>query len=128
VVLDAGQSRQLGDYSERRCAVLTLTPTAADTVRQLLASARASAEPHAGVRISTPRPSRAAESVEVTLAAEPEATDQTIDEAGATVFVDETAAEFLDDKVLDASVEAKGVRFTILNSRSHAPGEIDQLT
>jgi iron-sulfur cluster assembly protein len=108
--------------------VLTLTPTAADTVRQLLASARASAEPHAGVRISTPRPSRAAESVEVTLAAEPEATDQTIDEAGATVFVDETAAEFLDDKVLDASVEAKGVRFTILNSRSHAPGEIDQLT
>ena len=56
------------------------------------------------------------------------ATDETIDEAGATLFVDETAAEFLDDKVLDASVEAKGVRFTILNSRSHAPGEIDQLT
>jgi iron-sulfur cluster assembly protein len=116
VVLDAGQSRQLGGYSDRRCAVLTLTPTAADTVRALLASARASAEPHAGVRISAPRPSNAAESVEVTLAAEPEATDQTIDEAGAAVFVDETAAEFLDDKVLDASVEAKGVRFTILNS------------
>jgi iron-sulfur cluster assembly protein len=95
--------------------VLTLTPTAADTVRQLLASARASAEPHAGVRISTARRGRADSSVEVTLADEPEATDQTIDEAGATVFVDETAAEFLDDKVLDASVEAKGVRFTILN-------------
>jgi Fe-S cluster assembly iron-binding protein IscA len=89
--------------------VLALTPTAADTVRHLMASARASAEPHAGVRISTVRPGRADKSVEVTLAAEPEATDQKIDEAGATVFVDETAAEFLDDKILDASVEAKGV-------------------
>ena len=108
--------------------MLTLTPTAADTVRQLLASARASAEPHAGIRISTARRGRAHTSVEVTLADEPEATDQTIDEAGATVFVDETAAEFLDDKVLDASVEAKGVHFTILNPRSRARGQTDQLT
>ena len=75
---------------------------------QLLASARASAEPHAGVRISTARRGRADTSVEVTLANEPGATDQTIDEAGATIFVDETAAEFLDDKVLDASVEGEG--------------------
>ena len=109
--------------------MLTLTPTAADTVRQLLASARASAEPHAGIRISTARRGRAdTSSVEVTLADEPEATDQTIDETNATVFVDETAAEFLDDKVLDASVEAKGVRFTILNPRSRARGQTDQLT
>jgi len=108
--------------------VLTLTPTAADTVRQLVASARASAEPHAGVRISTARPGRADTSVEVTLANSPEATDQTIDEAGATVFVDETAAEYLDDKILDASVEAKGVRFTILNARPRARSETDQLT
>lgn len=108
--------------------MLTLTPTAADTVRQLLASARASAEPHAGVRISTARRSRADTAVEVTLADEPGATDHTIDEAGATVFVDETAAEFLDDKVLDASVEAKGVRFTVLNPRSRARGGTDPLT
>jgi iron-sulfur cluster assembly protein len=108
--------------------VLTLTPTAAETVRRLLASARASAEPHAGVRISTARRERADTSVEATLADQPEATDQTIDEAGATVFVDETASEFLDDKVLDASVEAKGVRFTILNPRSRARRETDLLT
>jgi hypothetical protein len=73
------------------------------------------------------RPGRADKSVEVTLAAEPEATDQKIDEAGATVFVDETAAEFLDDKTLDASVEAKGVRFTILNPRT-APSGPDRPT
>jgi iron-sulfur cluster assembly protein len=117
-MLDAGYARQLGDYWDRRCAVLVLTPTAADTVRQLLASARASAEPHAGVRITTARRGRAETAVQVTLADQPGATDQTIDEAGATVFVEETAAEFLDDKVLDASVEAKGVRFTVLNPRS----------
>jgi iron-sulfur cluster assembly protein len=106
--------------------VLTLTATAADTVRQLLASARASAEPHPGVRVSTARRGRADTSVEVTLVAEPEAMDQKIDEAGARVFVDETAAEFLDDKILDASVEARGVRFTILNPRSAPPGQTDR--
>ena len=108
--------------------MLTLTPTAADTVRQLLASARASREPHAGVRITTARRGRADTAVELTLADEPGATDKTIDEAGATVFVAETAAEFLDDKVLDASVEAKGVRFTVLNPRSRARGGTDPLT
>jgi Fe-S cluster assembly iron-binding protein IscA len=108
--------------------VLTLTPAAAATVRQLLASAHASAEPHAGVRVSTARRGRADTSVEVTLADEPQATDQTIDEAGATVFVDETAADDLDDKVLDAYVEAKGVRFTILDPRSRGRGGTDQLT
>jgi iron-sulfur cluster assembly protein len=127
-MLEAGWARRLGDYSERRSAVLTLTPTAADTVRQLLASARASAEPHAGVRITTARRGRADTAVEVTLADEPGAMDQTIDEAGATVFVDETAAEFLDDKVLDASIEAKGVRFTVLKPRPRAQGSTDSLT
>jgi iron-sulfur cluster assembly protein len=107
--------------------VLTLTPTAADTVRQLLASARASAEPHAGVRISTARRGGADTAVEATLADEPGAADHTIDEAGATVFVEQTAAEFLDDKVLDVSVEAKGVRFTVLNP-DRARGGTDPLT
>jgi iron-sulfur cluster assembly protein len=115
----------LGD---RRCAVLTLTAAAADTVRQLLASARASAEPHAGVRISARRLSTAERSIEIALTDQAEATDQTIDEAGATVFLDETAAAFLDDKVLDASVEAGGVYFTILKPRSRARAEREQPT
>jgi iron-sulfur cluster assembly protein len=94
--------------------VLTLTPTAADAVRQLMASARASAEPHAGVRISSGAPSPADTPLQVALADEPEAADQTIEDGGATVFVDASAAEFLDDKTLDVSVEADGVRFTIV--------------
>jgi iron-sulfur cluster assembly protein len=102
--------------------VLTLTSTAVDTVRQLMASARA----HTGIRISPGVPGPTGTPLEVALAEEPEATDQTIEEAGATLFVEETAAELLDDKILDASVEADGVRFTILEPREGAPGEGEQ--
>jgi Fe-S cluster assembly iron-binding protein IscA len=108
--------------------VLTLTPTAADAVRQLMASARASAEPHAGVRFSSGAPGPAGTPLQVALADEPEAADQTIEEGGATVFVEASAAEFLDDKILDASVEADGVRFTILEPREDAAGEGGQPT
>jgi Fe-S cluster assembly iron-binding protein IscA len=54
---------------------------------------------------------------------EPETTDRTVEEAGARVFVDEDTAEFLQDKVLDAAVDARGVRFTILAQRSGARGK-----
>jgi iron-sulfur cluster assembly protein len=108
--------------------VLTVTPTAADAVRQLLASARASAEPHAGVRISSGVPGPADTPLQVALADEPEAADQTIEDGGATVFVEASAAEFLDDKIIDASVEADGVRFTILEPREDAAGEGGQAT
>jgi iron-sulfur cluster assembly protein len=103
--------------------VLILTATAADTVRQLMASARASAEPHAGVRISAAKARPAGTSVEITLVDEPETTDWTVEDAGARVFVDQGAAEFLEDKVLDAAVDARGVRFTILAQGSGARGE-----
>jgi hypothetical protein len=36
-----------------------------------------------------------------------------IDDGGARVFVDGTAAEFLDDKLLDASVVGEEVQFAI---------------
>jgi iron-sulfur cluster assembly protein len=103
--------------------VLILTANAADTVRQLMASARASAEPHAGVRVSAGQAGPADTSVDIKLVDEPDTTDQTIEAAGARVFVDEGAAEFLDDKVLDAAVEATGVRFTILAQGSGARAE-----
>lgn len=93
--------------------MLTLAPTAADTVRQLMSSACASAEPHAGVRISFGAARAGDTPLAATLVDEPEATDQTIEEDGATVFVEATAAELLHDKVLDASVDAAGVRFSI---------------
>jgi Fe-S cluster assembly iron-binding protein IscA len=108
--------------------VLTLTPTAADAVRQLLASARASAEPHAGVRVSFGVPGSAGTPLRVALADEPDAADQTIEEGGATVFVEAAVAEFLDDKILDASVESDGVRFALLELQEDAADEGGQPT
>ena len=108
--------------------MLILTANAADTVRQLMARARASAEPHAGVRISAAEVRPAETSVEITLVDEPEATDRTVEEAGARVFVDEGTAEFLEDKVLDAAVDARGVRFLILAQGSGARGDGEQAT
>lgn len=83
---------------------------------------------HAGVRISSGVPGPAGAPLRVALADEPEVADQRIEEGGATVFVEASAAEFLDDKILDASVEADGVRFTILELRDHAAGEGGQPT
>ena len=103
--------------------MLILTANAADTVRQLMASARASAEPHAGVRVSAGEAGGADTPVEITLVEEPDAADQTIEAAGARVFVDQGTAEFLDDKVLDAAVEATGVRFSIRAQGSGAQDE-----
>ena len=59
-----------------------------------------------GLRITsapTPEPS-----FEVTAAAQGEPGDQVVEQGGATVYLDETAAELLDDKVLDAAVDPAG--------------------
>jgi iron-sulfur cluster assembly protein len=91
--------------------VLTITDTAAEAVRHLAASS--GLEPEAGVRIS-PGPSNGAGTpLELTLAAGPEASDQTVEADGATVYVEGQVAEFLDDKVLDATVDGTQVRFRI---------------
>jgi Fe-S cluster assembly iron-binding protein IscA len=66
----------------------------------------------AGLRISAP--GDGSEPLTVTTAAEPEASDQVIEEQGARVFVDPNAAVILDDKVLDARVtDAGNVQFVL---------------
>jgi iron-sulfur cluster assembly protein len=91
--------------------VLTITDTAAEAVRQLAAGS--GLEPEPGVRIS-PGPSTGASTpLELTLAAAPEPSDQTVEADGATVYVEGDVAEFLDDKVLDATVDGAQVLFRI---------------
>jgi iron-sulfur cluster assembly protein len=93
-------------------AVLTLTPDAAEAVRQLVSDSPV--ESGGGVRIAPGDPTPTGIPLQVTMAAEPEATDQTIEDSGARVFVDSDAVEALDDKVLDAAVDDAGrVRFAI---------------
>jgi iron-sulfur cluster assembly protein len=91
--------------------MLTITDNAAEAVRQI--SAGSGLEPEPGLRISAGRPTEQGTPLELSLAAEPLPTDQTVEEGGAHVYLEEPVAEALDDKILDVEVEGEQVRFAI---------------
>jgi iron-sulfur cluster assembly protein len=91
--------------------MLTMTDNAAEAVRQL--SAGSGLEPEPGLRIAPGEPTTTGTPLELSLAPGPETNDQTVETGGATVYVEEELAAFLDDKVLDASVEDWRVRFRL---------------
>jgi len=89
--------------------VLTLTENASTVVKTIVDQ---SGEEQAGLRISQDAPDSPALHVMTTEAPQPG--DQVLEEDGARVFLEETAAATLDDKVLDAAVdEGGGVQFSI---------------
>jgi Fe-S cluster assembly iron-binding protein IscA len=80
--------------------MLTLTDNATTIVKSITAQPGAN-----GLRISAEGVS---DGLAVATASEPEAADQVVEQDGATVFLDEGAAQQLDDKILDAGVDAAG--------------------
>ena len=89
--------------------MLTLTENASTVVKTIVDQ---SGEEQAGLRISQDAPDSPALHVMTTEAPQPG--DQVLEEDGARVFLEETAAATLDDKVLDAAVdEGGGVQFSI---------------
>ena len=98
--------------------MLALTEGAAATIEGILADP---AIPEgSGLRIATTVPANdddpaAAAELEVGLAVAPDADDEVIEERGARVFVEQTAAQLLDDKVLDADSTGDQVRFSLAN-------------
>jgi Fe-S cluster assembly iron-binding protein IscA len=100
--------------------MLTMTNTAAEAVRQI--SAGSGLEPDPGLRISAGSPTPDGTPLELSLAGGAESTDQTVEDAGARVYLEEPVAEALDDKVLDAEVQGGQVRFAI---RDAQPGSVD---
>ena len=92
--------------------MLTLTENANTVVKSIIDQSGTGQQ--AGLRISQDEPDSPALHVMPTEAPQPG--DQVLDEDGARVFLEETAAATLDDKVLDAQVDANGgVQFTIAN-------------
>lgn len=89
--------------------MLTLTENATTVIKRL--AAQTDDAKHAGLRIG------ARDGVETQLAVElapaPEMGDAVVEDNGARVFLDETAAPTLADKVLDAHVNDDGVQFTL---------------
>lgn len=102
--------------------MLTITDTAADVVRRLASGSGLQPEP--GLRIAAGAPTPEGTPLELSLAPAPEATDQTIENGGASVYVQEEVVPALDDKVLDAAVEGDQVRFSVLDGPQTRDGAI----
>jgi Fe-S cluster assembly iron-binding protein IscA len=99
--------------------VLMLTPTAAEVVRNLVE--QSAAPESGGLRIAA---NGSAESgsveLELSLVEQPEALDETVEQSGATVYLDPGAAELLDDKLLDAQVAEDHVTFVLREEEAEA--------
>jgi Fe-S cluster assembly iron-binding protein IscA len=84
--------------------MLTLTENASAIVNEI--TSQPGLAETAGLRItSDPSPEPA---FEVSAAQQAEPGDQVVEQGGATVYLDESAAQLLDDKVLDADVDPAG--------------------
>ncbi|HEX7161807.1 MAG TPA: Fe-S cluster assembly protein HesB [Trebonia sp.] len=93
--------------------MLVLTEAAAEVVKSVTDTPQA--PDGTGLRItqSDTEPGTAG-ALQLAAAATPGAGDQIVETAGARVFLDQQAALYLDDKVLDAEVDTEGkVRFTL---------------
>ena len=84
--------------------MLTLTDNASAIVNEI--TSQPGLADTAGLRITSQGSDQPA--FEVSAAQEPEPGDQVVEQGGATVYLDESAATLLEDKVLDAAVDAEG--------------------
>jgi iron-sulfur cluster assembly protein len=101
--------------------MLTMTDNAAKAVRQI--SAGSGLEPDPGLRISAGAPTADGTPLELTLTGEAESTDQTVEEDGARIYLEEIVAPALDDMVLDAQIDGDQVQFAL---RDAQPGSSSQ--
>jgi iron-sulfur cluster assembly protein len=87
--------------------MLVLTEAAAEVVKSVTTTPQT--PDGAGIRIaSSPEPENAG-GLQLTAATEPNESDQVIEAAGARVFVEQRAAAYLDDKILDARLDEEGM-------------------
>ncbi|MGH2820860.1 MAG: hypothetical protein ACRDJ5_09420, partial [Actinomycetota bacterium] len=67
----------------------------------------------AGLRISAQSTGQQEAVLELTVAIDPEISDEVISREGIKVFIEPQAARFLEDKRLDALMQKEGIQFTI---------------
>ncbi|MBB4919859.1 iron-sulfur cluster biosynthesis family protein [Streptosporangium saharense] len=84
--------------------MLTLTDTAAQVIRDL--SSQVAESEDTGVRISS-QPDGTG-SLTLSVVNGPETDDKVVETDGARIFLDQAAADLLDDKALDADVDEGG--------------------
>ena len=104
--------------------MLTLTPTAAEVVKTLVDQSET--PDSGGLRIAASAEGVEGISLELSLVGEPEATDERIEQEGATVYLDPDAAQLLEDKLLDAQVAEDHVTF-VLREEDEGDGPFESL-
>jgi iron-sulfur cluster assembly protein len=101
--------------------MLVITPAAIKVVKAITATE--DLPDGSGLRIATAHDQSSAVVLEVDIVTGPADQDQIVDEHGVRVFLDPTAATYLDNKVLNAEVndtgEAQFTLFTQDNNRTH---------
>ncbi|MGH2826892.1 MAG: iron-sulfur cluster biosynthesis family protein [Actinomycetota bacterium] len=90
--------------------MLTITTDAATAIKGIVDSADVEG---GGLRIYAEPQNDSQASLEIALTPEPGAGDEVVDAEGATVYLEQNAAAYLDDKQLDADIEEEQVRFSI---------------
>ena len=86
--------------------MLVLTEAAAEVVKAIASTPQA--PEGSGLRITSPPGAADPGTLQVTAAPGPDANDQILEADGAHVYLEPQAAAFLEDKVLDAEVDAEG--------------------
>ena len=86
--------------------MLVLTEAAAEVVKAI--SSTPQAPEGSGLRIASTAGAADPGALQVTTAPGPSENDQVIEAAGAHVYLEPQAAAYLEDKVLDAEVDAEG--------------------
>src|SRR6266540_1767468 len=105
--------------------MLTLTPAAAEVVRQLVANSPV--DDTGGVRISAGDTTEDGTELQLRVVDRPETSDESLDEEGAHVYLEPTVAEYLDDKVLDAHLhEGSGAHFELLPQDAPRADDTDE--
>ena len=104
--------------------MLTMTDSAAEAVRRI--SAGSGLEPDPGLRISVGQATAEGPRLEFGLAGEAAPADQTVEEGGARIYLEEPVAEALDEKILDAQIDGDHIHFAFFDppsgSNGNAPG------
>lgn len=98
--------------------VLAMTQTAIDVIKQI-------APGDAGLRLYVSGGGADIQALQVEIAGAPQRDDHVVDAGGAHVFLEPQAADALDDKLLDAVRDERGVHFAVTAQRppGAAPGE-----
>lgn len=93
--------------------MLVLTEAAAEAVKSVTSTPQTPSGTGLRIVSTTPQPEDPG-ALQLTAAAGPGEGDQVIEASGAQVFVEPRAADYLDDKVLDAQFDDQGgARFTL---------------